>query len=490
MRRFDYSRVSASLCAATISALLGGCAVGPDYETPATATPDTWNSPLTDGLAPEPWRTDRWWTAFSDETLETLIERAAANNHDFRIALARVREARAQRASARGERVPQIDATGSFQRSRISENSRDNDLPESVAGDRNLYKAGFDASWELDFFGRIERTIEAADASYQSTIEASNDVLVSLLAEVAINYIDARSLQRRLQLARENAASQAQSVELTQTREAAGLAPKLDIHQAQTNLATTNALIPQLEITLQAALNRLAVLTGEHPGTVHELVLRSDDIPVPPSAVAVGVPADVLRHRPDIRRAERDLAAQTARVGVATAELYPKFTLTGTFEWQAVESQDLFSINSKSYGFGPRFEWNIFDGGRIRNQIEVEDARVEQSMLEYEQTVLRAMEEVENALVAYVQEREGYRALQRAVAESEESVRLARALYEEGFSDFQNLLDSQRSLRNLQDTLARTEGRLSTSIVTLYKALGGGWQTIVDDRIADATTDG
>lgn len=468
------------------AALLSGCQVGPDYERPVVATPDAWHTRLAAGLEDGRWTPERWWMAFGDPVLAELTERATENNHDLRIALSRIREARAQAGVEFADAMPQVDATGSFRRSEMSENSREDDLPESVAGIRNMYTTGFDARWELDFFGRVARAVEAAEASYEAEIEATRDVLVSMWAEVAVNYIDARVLQRRLDIARRNAESQRSSLDLALARVDAGLAPDLDVHQARTNLATTEASIPEINIALQAALNRLAVLIGEQPGKVHELMRVERPVPLPPDSIAVGVPADLIRRRPDIRRAERDLAAQTARIGVAEAELYPQLSLSGTFEWQSVSTGDLFTPESVTYGFGPSFKWNLFDGARIRKRIEVEDERTDQALLGYEQTILRAMEEVENALVRYAEEREGRRALAVATQEAARSVELSRALYEGGLTDFQTLLDAQRTLLDLQDRLAQTEGRVSSSVVTLYKTLGGGWEAADLDLLSDA----
>lgn len=469
---------------------LASCRVGPDYETPEVALPDTWHTALRGGLEDGRWTSERWWQAFDDRVLTGLIVRATENNHDVRIALARVREARAQRGVANAARLPGVNGTGSIRRSQISESSREDDLPESVAGERTLYSTGFDAQWELDVFGGAARAAEAAQASHEAEIEATRDVLVSLWSEVAVNYIDVRVLQRRLAIADRNVDMQARSLELAESRFRAGLVPELDVHRARTQVATTKADIPGLRISLEAALNRLAVLVGEAPGSVHELVESAMPVPMAPATVAVGLPADMLRQRPDIRQSERTLAAETARQGVAEAELYPQFSLTGTFEWQSISTNNLWHPSSQGFSFGPSFRWRLFDGGRVRAQMAAADARAERALVTYEQTVLRAMEEVENALVVYVEERAERQALREAAAGSERSVELARALYRDGITGFQELLDAQRSLLDLQERLVENEGQLATSVVTLYKALGGGWEFAEIPLIADAGSGG
>lgn len=451
--------------------LLASCAVGPDYVPPHMDSPAAWRNttPQAAPLAPEAARLAAWWQTLDDPVLTQLIARAVNGNLDFKLALSRVREARAQRGIRDAALYPVIDASGTYTRIRRSENN----LGDGATHD--LYAAGFDAGWEIDVFGGLRRGVEAAEAELQARQADLNDVLVSLLAEAALNYLDARTFQARLGVAQENLGIQEQTYRLVQSRFEAGLSDQLALQQARYNLDGTRARIPTLRTGLEAALNRLAVLTGAPPGAVHDALDRYEPIPVPPPTVAVGVPAETLRRRPDVRRAERQLAAQTARIGEATADLYPKFGLAGFIGLESLTRGDFLERTSRTWTVVPGVSWRIFDAGAIRQNIAVQTARQEQALLRYEASILQALEEVEDTLKAYVEEQLRRQALIDAAQAARQAVLLAEDRYKAGLVDFNNVLDAQRSLLSFQDQLATSEGTVTANLVRLYKSLGGGW---------------
>jgi len=458
--------------------ILARCAtVGPDYVPPDTSVPGDWHTQLKGGLTAgetDPQMLANWWTTLKDPELSSLIERAVAGNLDLKKSWARVREARARRGISEANIFPNLDVTGSASRSYSSE--------ETGSGKtRELFAAGFDAGWELDIFGGAQRSIEAAEANLEAGQEGLRDVLVSLVAEVALNYVEARTYQARLAVAEANLKAQQETYELTGWRYEAGLSDELSVEQARYNLESTRSQIPTLHTGLEGAKNRLAVLLGEPPGAAHPEVEKPMPIPVTPLEVAVGVPADTLRHRPDVRQAERELAAQTARIGVATADLYPKFTLKGSIGLEALSLGNLISTGSRTYSIGPRITWPIFDAGAIRKNIEVQSALQEQALIQYEAAVLSALEEVENALAAYANEQVRRQSLLDATQAAERAVDLARVKYAAGLIDFQVVLDAQRSLLSLQGQLAQSDGTVTSNLIALYKVLGGGWTSLTSD---------
>jgi NodT family efflux transporter outer membrane factor (OMF) lipoprotein len=458
--------------------ILTGCAVvGPNYVPPETRAPSSWHTELGSGLISketDPQTLANWWTTLNDPELSSLIERAVAGNLDLKKAWARVREARARRGISEANLFPTLDATGSASRSRSSE--------ETGSGKtRELYAAGFDAGWELDIFGGARRSIEVAEANLEASREGLRDVLVSLVAEAALNYVEARTYQARLAVAEANLKAQQETYELTGWRYEAGLSDELSVEQARYNLESTRSQIPTLRNGLEGAKNRLAVLLGEPPGAVHPEIEKPMPIPVMPLEVAVGVPADTLRHRPDVRQAERELAAQTARIGVATADLYPKFTLKGSIGLEALSLGNLISAGSRTYSIGPRITWPIFDAGAIRKNIEVQSALQEQALIQYEAAVLSALEEVENALAAYANEQVRRQSLLDATHAAERAADLARVKYAAGLIDFQVVLDAERSLLSLQGQLAQSDGTVTSNLIALYKVLGGGWTSLTSD---------
>jgi multidrug efflux system outer membrane protein len=452
-----------------------GCAsipsVGPNYVKPDISTNSKWHSPLENGIndgAINQKDLASWWTVFNDAELTSLINRAVANNFDLKKAEARIHEARAQRNMAKAGYYPTVDASGSGNRSSTSENS-------GSGITSNLFSLGFDASWELDVFGGVRRSVEASDASLQSSVENKRDVLVSLLAEVALNYLDARTYQARIDVMESNLKSQDETLRLTQWRYQAGLTDELAVQQAKYNREATLSEIPPLYTGLEEAANRLAVLIGEQPGKVQKEIKNHQPIPLAPSNIAVGVPADVLRQRPDVRKAERDLASQTAQIGVATAELYPKFTLNGSIGLEALSINKIFSPGNQTASGGGLISWRIFEAGSIRQNIKVQTAIQEQYLCDYETAVLEALEEVENAITAYAQEQNRRNALVEAVKSAQLAVELTQYKYQSGLTDFTDVLVAERSLLSLEDDLAQSEGNITMDVVRLYKAIGGGW---------------
>lgn len=412
-----------------------------------------------------------WWTGFNDPRLSNLIERALAGNLDLKKARARVREARARRGTAQAALFPTLDASGSAAWSRTNKDTGTGESGE-------LYSAGFDAGWELDIFGGLRRSVEAAEADLQAVREEGRDTLVSLLAETALNYVEVRTLQAERTALEANLATQDDTYRLVAWRQQAGLSDDLAVQQARYNLENTRSQIPVLRTSLEEALNRLAVLLGEQPGKIHEELEKRVPIPVPPLRVAVGLPADTLRRRPDVRRTEQELAAQTARVGVATADLYPKFSLSGSIGLEAHSLPALSSSALWTLLGGPRITWPLFRGGALRQKIEVQSALQEQALIRYEATVLQALEEVENVLTAYAEEQIRGDSLGAAEEAAAQAATLAQQKYEAGLTDFTSVLEAQRSLRSFEFQRAQSRGTVAANLIRLYKALGGGWESL------------
>jgi NodT family efflux transporter outer membrane factor (OMF) lipoprotein len=470
-------------------AVLGaGCTVGPNYQRPDLPVPAGWNEAQPSGIDTRSGELTRWWTVFNDPLLNSLVERAVKSNLDLRLAESRIREARAVRAGTAAGEWPTVDVSGSYMRQQFSQNafafpSQGGSVSGAGAGsaggigsEQNLYKTGFDASWEIDVFGGVRRSVEAADATIEASVENRRDTLVTLLGDVAKNYIDLRGFQRRLAVARANLKAQQETLDLTRVRFDAGLASDLDVAQAEAQVSTTAAQIPTLESSLKQAAYRLDVLLGSQPGALWDALSNESAIPGLPPEVVVGLPSDLLRRRPDIRRAERQLAAATAQTGAAMADLFPKFSLTGAAGLQSISASDWFTGRSRFWSVGPTISWPIFDAGRIRANIEIRNAQQEQALNQYEKTVLTALQDVETSLVNYSKEQVRYRSLTEAVAANRRAVDMANELYLRGLNDFLNVLDSQRSLYSSESDLAQSETTMASNLVSLYKALGGGWQ--------------
>jgi NodT family efflux transporter outer membrane factor (OMF) lipoprotein len=458
--------------------MLAGCAaVGPDYVPVTPEAPSKWQTELEDGLndaALNPETLARWWTTIKDPQLSSLEQRAVKGNLDLQQARARIREARALRGISQAQLFPTADAIGSITKSHSSAST-------GTGTSETLYAAGFDAGWELDIFGGVRRAVEAAQADLEASQEQLRDVLVSLMAEVALNYLEVRTFQARLAVTEKNINAQQETYELNQSRYEAGIISELPVKQALYNLERSRSQIPILQTGLAAAKNRLAVLLGESPGALDEELNEEKPIPVPPASVAVGVPAETLRHRPDIRRAERNLAAQTARIGVATADLYPRFRLFGSIGLESFSDDAFLDYSNRIWRFGPGASWNIFDAGAIRQNIKVQTARQEQALIQYESTVLRALEEVEDVLVAYAKVRRRREYLARATEAARQADLLARDQFSAGLVDFSNVLITQLALLSLEDDLAQSEGAATSTLVRLYKVLGGGWKPVISD---------
>lgn len=466
-------------------ALLAGCSVGPDYVRPDSPAPEKWAS-APEAEAAEAADLARWWTSLGDPVLDGLIDRALAANLDVREAEARLLEARALWGVEASGFLPAIGADGSYSRVRRSRTSQS--VSSSVlSGDffrpsgGNLFQGGFDASWEIDVFGGTRRAVEAAEADVAAAEEARRDALVSVAAEVARNYAELRGLQRRAAIARENVRIQRDTADLARARFQAGLTSDLQVAQAEGQLASTEAQVPALDGEARRAIHRLGVLLGETPEALLAELSEAAPIPEGPAFVPPGLPSDLLRRRPDVRRAERELAAATARVGVATADLFPRFSLTGAVGRESRQFNELRLGASTFWSVGPTVSWSIFEGGRVLATIDAADAREAQAIARYRKAVLASLEDVESALAAHASERERRQALERSAEANRRAVALANELYAKGLTDFLNVLESQRSLVAVEDALAQSERSVLVNLVALYKALGGGWSEAAED---------
>ena len=459
-----------------------GCTVGPDYNCPELAVSGKWHTQMEKGISAEEMNQQllsSWWTAFNDDLLTSLIDRAVAGNLDIKNAQSRIRQARASRRRTAAGLIPNMNVSGSDTWTQSSSETGDGLTSQRLS-------TSFDSAWELDIFGGTRRAIQAADADLQSSRENLRDVLVSLQAEVAINYIEVRTYQARLAAVNENLQAQSETYQLTVWRNEAGLSDELSVQQARYNLESTRAEIPSIRTSLEESLNRIAVLLGEQPGEVHNELENSGPIPAPPSQVAVGVPAEMLRRRPDIRKAERDLAAQTAQIGVATAELYPSFSLSGSISVDGTSfnrfTSNLSTTDNWVLSGGPRLSWAIFDAGSIRQNIIVQTELQQQALIQYESAVISAIEEVENNIMAYMSEQDRNDNLKEAVDAAQRAAALSQQEYQAGLTDFSNVLDAQRSLLSFQNQLAQSNGTVISNLIRLYKSLGGGWLSLASEE--------
>lgn len=454
---------------------LSGCMVGPDYQRPSMELPGVWRGQPAPAETPAPADQElaRWWTRFGDPQLTGLVDRALTANLNLRQAEARVRQARAARGVALSALGPTVDASGGYQRSRTT---------AGVEGD--LYQAGFDAGWELDFFGGIRRAVEAAGADLAAAEEARRDVLVSLSAEVARDYINLRTFQQRLAVAGQNLKAQEHTAALVRQRYEAGFVSRLDLSNAEAQRATTAAQLPLFEISIRQTIHGLSVLLGREPVALLAELDPGAVVPAVPPAVPVGLPSDLLRRRPDIRRAEAAFHAATARIGVATADLFPRFTLSGALTFSDTHLGSLITWGERGWSFGPSVSWRLFESGRTLANIELRRALQEETGLAYQQAVLTALREVENALVAATREAEHRQALSAAVVANRQAVELAIKLYQAGEADFLPVLVAERALHAAEDALAQSSGRLATNLIALYKALGGGWDREQEEQAA------
>jgi NodT family efflux transporter outer membrane factor (OMF) lipoprotein len=458
------------------SALLGACAVGPDYSEPRAPQADAWQAqsrPAVEPGAAHPDALAAWWQTLNDPLLDELVAKALAGSQTVAQARARVAESRARYGVATASLFPSVDGDAS-----VSDNRTDGRTNAGSGIDVDdggkTYGAGLDAGWELDLFGGQRRSVEAAGATLGASEADLRDVLVTLLGDVALSYIDVRTAQSRLTNAERNLETQRELLDITGWQSQAGLATALEVEQANSSYEQTRAQLPSIDSTLQQAINRLSVLTGEAPGALDAQLAVRKPIPVAPLETAAGVPADVLRRRPDIRAAERRLAAQTAQIGVAQADLYPSLSLTGAISWQSDSGSEVFD--------GVRIDRSalaltlpIFHAGALRQNVRAQSALADQALASYEATVLAAYEEVENALTAWSNEHRRNESLIAAAASARVASELALMQYNSGIVDFQTVLNADRNLIVLEDSLAVSDGEMTANYVRLYKALGGGW---------------
>jgi len=457
-----------------------GFKVGPEYTRPAVEVADQWRDHQEPGIRTDEPELSQWWTVFNDPVLVQLVETAQRENLPLRIAGLRVLEARYQLGVVRGYLGPQEQMLfGLYKRSTMSKTA----LPFSRFAHTGLIPLSFDEwdiggqlAWELDFWGRFRRMIESAEANLEAEQEACRAALILLQAETATTYLQLRMVDERLALAEKNVQLQRDTLRIARARFEQGIVSELDVQQAQAALANTESMIPMLKTLRRVSENRLCTLLGMPPQDISQLVGPPGKIPPVPAEVVVGIPADLVRRRPDVRRAERLLAAQSARIGIAEAELYPHIAITGQLAFQAENFPDLFDGRSFAGLISPGIRWNILHYGRLLNAVRVEDTRFRQALLGYQEAVIRACEEAEGAITAFLQEQVRVRALARATEAVEKAVQLALLQYQQGVIDFQRVLDSQRGLVQQQDALAESRGKVATNLVNIYKALGGGWQ--------------
>jgi len=457
------------LCALlTIVAIAPGaaCGVRRPYQPPVPIAPETWSVPITESADAE--SLSRWWETFDDEQLIALVRRAVEGNLDVRTAMSRVREARATTRSTRTQLWPTADVGGSARASGTGNEA-------GVSGVTGLYTLSIDASWEIDAFGAIRSTIDAASATADARAADLQDVLITLTADVALNYIDIRSLQRRLEIARSNVDLQQETLELTQFRAQAGLATDLDVQQALSNVESTRAQIASLDGQVGQSIHGMAILLGQPPAELNAEFAAPAPIPEAPIETTLGLPADALRRRPDVRSAERQLAAQFAQMNVARADLYPSFTLAGSIGLESLSLVTLLVPGAQFWNAGPSVSTRLFDRRQLRENLVVQSERQEQAARSYETAVLRALQEVEDSLTALAQEQVRRGHLAAAANAAQQAADLSLQLYNAGLRDFRDVLDAQRSLLNLQDSLASSDTAVSGDLVRLFKALGGGW---------------
>ena len=422
-----------------------------------------------------PENLSRWWEQLNDPILSDLMERARAGNRDVRRAEASLRAARAQRGISKAALFPTAQA--------VAGASHSYGNAESFSGtDADLFSNGFDAGWEIDIFGKNRRALEAANATMQASQEDLRDELVSLFSEAALNYVETRAYQLVLTITESNLAVRVENCDITRWRREAGLTTQRDVDQAKLSLEQVRAQMPALKTSLEKAKHRLAVLVGQPPGSLKELLAEAKPIPVPSENIAIGVPADMLRRRPDIRSAERQLAAQTAQIGVAQAARYPSFSLTGSIGLESLTFSSLYSAGAKTAAGAANAAWTLFDGGALRESVNVQTALQEKALSFYESIVLTALEDVENALLAYANELERCRALDAAVRAGQSAYHLAQQQYMSGLVDFQTVLDTQQTLLDVQDDLVESQAEITADVIRLYKAIGGGWTPYASSR--------
>jgi multidrug efflux system outer membrane protein len=459
--------------------LLSGCMVGPNYKRPDVAMHSAWMPPATtqSSVVDESAPPADWWATLNDSELNSLVQRASGGNLSVRIAKSRIAEARAERSIAAGGLLPSVGAGGSY-----SFNRANGPLFPAVTNDYQFYASGFDAVWEADIFGGIRRSVEAAQDDLESEHDAERGEVVSVIAEVARNYVELRAAQQRIIIAKANIQTQSETLDLAKRLNAAGIVGNLDVTRAQAELDQTRSQVSVLDIQEMASIHQLGILLGESPEALRAELETSGLIPSPPRRVPIGLPSQLLRRRPDVRQVERQLAAATARIGVAEADLYPKVTLTGDFGVGAEDFGRLFNWSSRFVGVGPGVRWQLFEGGRIVANIDAHKAIRQELLDQYKLTILTALRETADALISFNRYQEQFDLLTRSVESTRESVRIARDRYAGGTIDYQNLLDTERSLLRAQDAATVSQGDITLNLISLYKAIGGGWEQIEQDE--------
>ncbi|MFP3868997.1 MAG: efflux transporter outer membrane subunit [Desulfobacteraceae bacterium] len=471
-----------------LAILLSGCAsVGPNYQRPVLKAPAQWTESQEQAGLTLALEETAWWRAFDDSVLNSLIEEAARNNLDMEQARARIKQARADVKKADAVALPSVQATGSMTRSEGGTNTIASKslAPESLATTPGtIFQAGFDANWEIDVFGGTRRSVEAARARLDSSVEDLRAILLTLLGDVAKNYVDLRANQVQREITRRNVKAQQETVEVTPERFRLGLTTYLDVAQAEAQKAATESNLPALETAIKQSIHRLGILLGKEPNALKTELSEPWPIPQTNGVLAMGLPSDLLSRRPDLRQLELELAAASADIGVAMAELYPKFDLTATLGLQGNNLSKLWDISEGRYwSVVPGVTWNLFDGGKARATVKNREALYEENLAKYRLSFLKALEEVENALAAYYAEQTKHRIVAESVRANEEAVALAKERYHRGLTSFLDVLTAQNSLYTAQSNLSQSEGNIIANLISLYKALGGGWDA-ADVRVA------
>lgn len=492
---------SSRLAAVIALSLLGGCTVGPDFKRPAWTSPASWFSGSKEAVKPPPSIPvaepvdPEWWRLLGDPQLTQLEKRVAEQNLDVKTAGIRLAESRAQLGVARASQFPSLNANASYTREQASSNGFFSVAPGATGTSANgafgntaggiqtkglapfdIWQGGFDASWEVDLWGRVRRAVESATATTEAAEEARRAALLSSLAEVARDYVQLRGVQEQLRIAHENVRTAQQSLNLTQQRAAGGVTTDLDVANASAQLRTTLAQIPTQEQQEAELINALSLLLGQPPNALRQELATAKPVPPVPPRVPVGVPSELARRRPDVRQAEAQLHAATADVGVAVANFYPSLQLNGSFGLQSLQLNHAFDLASKQYAVGPGLTIPIFQGGQLRSTLQLRQAQQQEAAIAYQKTVLQAWHDVDNALTAYKAEQTRRDELIQAVAENRRALALAQSRYQQGVADFLTVLDAQRSLLATQQQLASSTATVSSNLVALYKALGGGWE--------------
>ncbi len=471
----------------SLAVFLGGCAsVGPNYQAPVLAAPAHWQESQEKAGVALALEEIAWWKAFGDPVLNNLIEQAAKTNLDLEQARARLIQARTNVTAAGAAAWPSIQGAGSVTRSGGGIDTTTSTSPSALAtASGTILQAGFDASWEIDVFGGTRRSVEAARAKLQGSVADLRSTRLTLLGDVAKNYIDLRANQAQREITRRNVEAQQQTVEVTRARFKLGLTTYLDVAQAEAQKAATESNLPSLETSIKQSIHRLGILLGQEPNALKAELSAIRPLPQTTGVMATGLPSDLLARRPDLRQVERQLAAASADIGVAKAELYPKFDLTAALGLQGSTVSNLVKASSGRYwSLVPGVTWNLFDGGKARATVKNKQAVYEENLAKYRASFLKALEEVENALAAYYAEQTKRRILAESVRANDEAVALAKERYRRGLTNFLDVLTAQNSLYTAQSNLSTSEAKLLTDLISLYKALGGGWDA-ADVRVAE-----